>query len=537
MSRSDNNKNSIFDFAKTLLGQKPGGVCRIDERYDEYVTANSPTEEQLAAQRRKDFSGMPVIAVAIAGEDGDKLRRLTEDSVKEQTYSRWIISKSPKTDEFDFIMYMWPGDILRPDALYTFAKNTEGNDLIFCDEDRLEEGQRCDPLFKPCMDRVTQYSFDMLGRGVMVSRALFEASGGMTGVTGCDRYAYNLRLADRCSSACHIQQVLYTAHDRRDIGPKGRQVLENHLKKNDDIRVFPGEWRGSFRVEAIIRRPSAAIVIYNKNSHIPLMRMLNSMDGSLRGQKQVEIIIADGGSTDGQTLKYYDILRRNGAAKVFCGKGMPMPALLNAAAKEADRENCLFMDSNVEALGISWLYDMLSQSERRGCGGVGPKLIGQDGRLVYTGITIGIGGWQGSPYAGTPDDRESGQKLRFTGTLRTVSALSWVCMMTPMNLFFNAGCFDESFNETGFDTEYCTRLDRRGYSLIYAPNVVMKYHGRIQKVADADGQDRMRYYDTVRDTLIRGDPRYNNNFDYALPSPRIAVRPRPAAELNELYRK
>ena len=156
---------------------------------------------------------------------------------------------------------------------------------------------------------------------------------------------------------------------------------------------------------------------------------------------------------------------------------------------------------------------------------------------IYTGITIGIGGWQDSPYAGTPDDRESGQKLRFTGTLRTVSALSWVCMMTPMDLFFNAGCFDESFNETGFDTEYCTRLDRRGYSLIYAPNVVMKYHGRIQKVADADGQDRMRYYDTVRDTLIRGDPRYNNNFDYALPSPRIAVRPRPAAELNELYRK
>ena len=93
MSRSDNNKNSIFDFAKTLLGQKPGGVCRIDERYDEYVTANSPTEEQLAAQRRKDFSGMPVIAVAIAGEDGDKLRRLTEDSVKEQTYSRDNLQK------------------------------------------------------------------------------------------------------------------------------------------------------------------------------------------------------------------------------------------------------------------------------------------------------------------------------------------------------------------------------------------------------------------------------------------------------------
>ena len=305
MSRSDNNKNRIFGFAKTLLGQRPGSVCRVDEEYDEYVIANFPSEEQLAAQRMEDFSGMPVIAVAIVEEGGDELRRLTEDSVKEQTYSRWILSQSPGTDEFDFIMYMWPWDTLRPDALYAFAKNTEGNDLIFCDEDRLEEGRRCDPLFKPCMDTATQYSFDMLCRGVMASRALFEASGGMTGSAGCDRYAYNLRLADRCSSACHIQQVLYTAHDGRDIGPKGRQILENHLGKNDGIRVFPGEWRGSFRVEAIIRRPSAAVVIYNKNSYLPLMRLLNSMDGSLRGQKQVEIIIADGGSTDGKTLKYY----------------------------------------------------------------------------------------------------------------------------------------------------------------------------------------------------------------------------------------
>ena len=59
MSRSDNNKNSIFDFAKTLLGQKPGSVCRVDEGYDEYVIANSPAEEQLAAQRREDFPECP----------------------------------------------------------------------------------------------------------------------------------------------------------------------------------------------------------------------------------------------------------------------------------------------------------------------------------------------------------------------------------------------------------------------------------------------------------------------------------------------
>ena len=84
---------------------------------------------------------MPVIAVAIAGEDGDKLETAHPGLRKgTEACRRWIISKDPKTDEFDFIMYMWPGDILRPDALYTFAKNTEGNDLIFCDEDRAGGG-------------------------------------------------------------------------------------------------------------------------------------------------------------------------------------------------------------------------------------------------------------------------------------------------------------------------------------------------------------------------------------------------------------
>ena len=94
-----------------------------------------------------------------------------------------------------------------------------------------------------------------------------------------------------------------------------------------------------------------------------------------------------------------------------------MPALLNAAAKEADRENCLFMDSNVEALGISWLYDMLSQSERRGCGGVGPKLIGQDGRLVYTGVTDRHRGLAGQPIrrdAGRPGKRAKASLYRHT---------------------------------------------------------------------------------------------------------------------------
>ena len=528
----------ILNRAKALLGKELGGAFLKDEEteaYQEYLALNAPPIERLDEQRREDFSGMPVIAVMIA--DGEeRLRRITESSIKAQTYGNARLVSDVSAGEFDFIMYMWPGDTLSPDALYELAGGAEGYDLVYCDEDRLNaDGQRCEPLFKPCLDRVTQYSYDMLGRGVMASRALVCSAGAMTGCTGCDRYAYNLRLAEKSSSARHISHVLYTALDRRDIGTEGRETLERHLEGQGGLRVFPGEWRGSFRVERANAGSSASIIIYNKNACEPLMRLLGSMDAELRECRHTEIIIADGGSTDSRTLKYYDILERNRAARICRGEDSTMPELLNAAAGMANREHCLFMESCMEMCGVSWLKDMAAQSGRRSCGVVAAKLV-CGGRLVHTGYTIGIRGWQDSLYRGERDDGADGQKNRLVNTIRAVSATGWVGMMTKTDLFYNVGCFDESFEETGFDTEYCIRLLRRGYDIIYAPHVVMKHTGEIKSIANGSEQDKMRSYDTIRDMLISGDPRYGSGLSYASPVPQIAVSPEPPAMMNDMFR-
>jgi len=88
-----------------------------------------------------------------------------------------------------------------------------------------------------------------------------------------------------------------------------------------------------------------------------------SIDGAA-GERKINILIADRGSTDSRTLRYYDILKRNGAAKVYYGGDGGLPALLNAAASEADADVAVFMENTAEVLSHNWIGELLSQAMR-----------------------------------------------------------------------------------------------------------------------------------------------------------------------------
>lgn len=531
MSRSS---KKIYNAFKTLLGERPGSVLsREQEAYNEYLKANSPGSEELEQQRQAAVNGLPVFAIAIVGE-GENQQEIqrTKDSLTAQTYSRWLLADTPDKEEWQFIMYMRPGDTLTPDGLYQYAMHAEGRDLLYCDEDTWGTQGRESPVFKTKPDMINQLSHDMLGSGVAVSRALYGAAGAMAGDTADDRYGYNLRCLKKAASPYHIARVLYTCGERSGVTAEARYHVERAAGKG--YYVMPGEWQGSFRVDAAVKQPGIAVIISNRDSYQPLLRLLMSIDGTLGGRR-VNILIADRGSTDSQTLRYYDILKRNGAAKVFYGGDVGVPSLLNAAASEADADVAVFMENTAEVLSHNLIGELLSQVMRSGVGAAGPKIISADGRLLHCGTVVGMRGWRGSPYQGSDDDRGDLRKRIFTRTVRRVSALSSVCMMVRMETFFNVGCFDESFCFTGFDTEFCLRMEGRGYASIFTPRALVKSYVPIASIAEGQEQDIQRCYDALREVLVRGDPYYNINYDYASAEPRVAVHPAPPIKLNGVF--
>lgn len=531
MSRSG---KKIYTVLKALLGDSPGSALSDEyENYGEYLCLNGPATDALEGQRRENTEGMPLFGILIVGEktEKEKLER-THASLAAQTYTRWGLLRSPEDGEWQYIMYMWPGDELSPEALYRYAYEAEEHDLIYCDEDSRGTAERESPIFKTEPDMITQLSWDMLGSGVAVSREVHGAAGGMAGDTGDDRYGYNLRCLKAAASPRHISRVMYTCGEYRQVTDYARQHVVQAAGK--ETCVMPGEWRGSFRVEASVRRPSVSVIVSNRNDCRSLLRLLMSIDQTA-GEYSPDILIADRGSTDSRTLKYYDILRKNGAARVYYGGNKGIPALLNGAAAEANGDAVIFMESTAEVLSYNWAMELLRQAMRRDVGAAGPKIVSPDGRLLHCGTVVGMHGWRGSPCQGAEDSMNSMTKRRLTAAVRRVSALSSICMMVRMETFFNVGCFDESFDTAGFDTEFCLRMAGRGYACVYTPRVLVRSHREVCSIPDADDQDRQRSYDALRETLSRGDPYYSINYDYSSTIPRINPKPEPPIYLNPIF--
>lgn len=532
MNRSIKNITQIIE---ALLGKRPGSACskeKSGEDYAGYLKANAPSQDELDAQKLGDAGG-PVFAIKIMGTEEAKLKR-TAASLALQTYGQWKTVTDPMKEPWDYILHMQAGDTLSPDALYEFANAAKESDLIYCDEDYWSKEGRCDPFFKWKLSSYTQLSFDMLGSGAAASRGLFEKVGEMEGGTPKERYGYNLKCALHAAYPKHITKVLYTCGSREETDFSSRSDVQSAA--GDKEIVLPGKWRGSFVSEAKLPKVRGAVIILCQNDCDSLMRLLSGIDRCPM-PKHTGIVIADRGSTDRRTLKFYEILENNKAAKVLRLGDITPPTAFNRAMEKADVEAAVLMHSSVEVVSPNWFNDLLCQVMRKGVGAAGPKILDEQGRLLHTGTVVGIGGWAGSAYRGDEEGGRDSRKRQFTETLRQVSGLSSCCMMVRSENFFDAGCFDESFEEAGFDTEFCIRLYRKKLACLYAPASVVKCHGGLINLASASDKDKTRSYDAMRPMLMEGDPFYSPNFDYASSIPKVAVKPQPAIYLNEKYNK
>ncbi len=203
----------------------------VEEPYAAYLQAISPTAQELAEQRAHPPAALPSFSLCLIGQWSDGARAALEASLKGQTYPRFSILLPGEKPEGDYILYLWPGDTLAPDALYAYAQGVEaGGDLIYGDEDlRAGPGpfDRCCPFFKSAPSSITQMSFDMLSCGVMVGMDLFRQVGPMAGSSAEARYAYNLRWLLASHRAVHIPRPLYTLAPgpapvaTRPSGPEG----------------------------------------------------------------------------------------------------------------------------------------------------------------------------------------------------------------------------------------------------------------------------------------------------------------------------
>lgn len=544
-------------------------------RYRSWVTRNTPTPEGLAAMRTQAvrLPWRPTISILTPVHNTDpRWLRACIESVGRQVYPHWelCLADDESTDEEtlevlrtcgrdprirvrylrknsgisaatnaalelatgEFVALLDHDDELAPEALFEVASllnRAPDADVVYSDEDKLDgSGDRCDPHFKPDWSpehlRSTMYLCHLL----VVRTALVRELGGYrVGFEGAQDYDLALRVSERTPRIHHLAKVLY--HWRKVPGSTavsgeakawaidaGAQALQEHVTRSGlDATVLPGPAPGLYRVRhRIVGKPLVSIVIPTRGGSDPESLAVRLLTNGLRSiierttYRNYEIVVAEDAPTPVATRDLLAGVPHAFVPHVSAG-AFNFARKINAAAAASRGAHLLLLNDDIEVISPEWIEAMLEFSQQNAIGAVGARLVFPDGRLQHVGLLLGVSGMAAHALHGAPGSTPGHGASAWI--VRNYSAVTGACMMTRRDAFDRMRGFDERFATDFNDTDYCLRLRREGYRIVYTPYAELchlesaSYGTRMWRVDDLQ-EMRRRWAD-----VLANDPYYNPN--------------------------
>ncbi len=370
------------------------------------------------------------------------------------------------SEEGNWLCIVRAGDRLAADALeiYSAAAATHGNSwVIYGDDDLMVEGRRCSPHFK------SSWNADLFEHHDFISgSALLRVTPEM--LMGLDR-------------ECWLEQLTMRAIGRG--APVHVPAVLHHRRERPQPRV-PAK-----PVEALSERPPMVTVIVPTRNRLSYLR--TCVDGVGRTRyPHIELIVADNGSDDPETLEYLSSISAAGARVLRMPGPFNFSALNNAAVKHARGDYLCFLNNDVEMVDGDWLFLLIRQAMRSDVGAVGARLLYPDGALQHAGVVTGVGGGAAHAHRNLRDE-DGGYFLR-DRLPQQVSAVTAACLVVSKEKFLEVGGFDEVDFPVAFnDVDLCLKLNARGWQSFYEPRAILIHHESKSRGSDSAKENRQRF--------------------------------------------
>jgi O-antigen biosynthesis protein len=194
---------------------------------------------------------------------------------------------------------------------------------------------------------------------------------------------------------------------------------------------------------------------------------------------------------------------------------------INEGVSASAGSHIVLFNDDLEVIDPEWLTAMLEYSQDPAIGGVGAKLLYPDGRLQHVGMILGVNGIAAHAYHQHP-----GTIPGYMGNTigpRNYSAVTGACLMTKRTVFDEVGGFDEAFPIDFNDVDFCLRVRRAGYRIVWTPYARLFHHESASfgpRAQDPAGIEEMhRRWGPV----LAADPYYNPNLTRDHPDFRVGV--------------
>ena len=559
---------------KRIVRQLTGSGTHMD--YPSWYIKHQPSGMELERQRREMFTN-PVtfsIVVPLYHTKEDYLKELL-DSVLCQTYPHWELCLAdgsgsensleesvkrlsggdtriryqllPKSQDItentnaaikmsigDFIVSVDCADLLAPNALYECARALlfrQNADVLYTDEDKVDMSGKnhFDPNFKPDFNPDYLRSTNYICHMFLVKRELLERVGLLRKEFDCaGDYDFILRCCEQAEEIYHIPGILYhrRCHMNSDAAGKndphsaeaGRLALEAHYKRMGlpatvESTDHTGIYRTTYHWE---QTPLISILIPNKDHMEDLKKCIESIEEK-SVYRNYEYIIIENNSTEEETFRYYEEIKKRPNVKVVNYKGgFNYSRINNFGEQYAKGEYILLLNNDTEMIDGNCLQEMLNYCMREDVGLVGAKLLYDDNTIQHAGVIVGLGGVAGHTFVGA-DRRDAGYQNRIL-CAQNYSAVTAACLMVKRDLYREVGGLTEEFEVAFNDTDFCLKIRTLGKLVVYTPYAEL-HHYESKSRGYEDTPEKMRRFNGEierfqkrwAEFLKKGDPCYNPN--------------------------
>jgi O-antigen biosynthesis protein len=537
--------------------------------YQNWLEQQRPTPEQLAAMRKEasNFRNRPLVSV-ITPVFNTIVTRLGETvgSVLAQAYDNWelivvddgstdvdlpkYLANLPKRDARIRVLRLdrncgisaatnhgiqqaqgeWIGlldhdDLLEPDALFEAARLLQEHpdaDLIYSDEDKITETGFGRPHFKPDWSPDYFFSQNYFCHFTMFRRSLARKVGGFRSeFDGSQDYDVFMRMIEHTERIYHIPRVLYHWRQTEDSLAQnirckqgaleaGRRAVEEHFQRSGERAHVAVDWRtyGYWVRRELIEPKRISIIIPTRDQIELLSRCVQSICAKT-SYPNYEIVVIDNDSQSEEARRYFSqfphrLLHYEGPFNYS--------AINNFAVEQTESPWLLFLNNDIEATDTEWLNVMAEHIQRPEIGAVGARLLYPDDTVQHGGVVLGAGLGRIAANAFRGFAAEHPGVVKQLQLTRNYSCVTGACLLTRRDVFMEVGGFDEQHLPVTFnDVDFCLKLRRAGYLIVYTPFAKLYHHEsatrRRSRLEPLESEIMRKRWGK----LLERDPYYNPN--------------------------
>jgi GT2 family glycosyltransferase len=433
--------------------------------------------------------------------------------------SKWTALVESITVEY--IIICQAGDIFFPGLLvhfYSALSDNNSADWYYYDCEYIDDQTgEINPLFKPqSLSPALLLSLNYLSRGFIRPAFLQQRLSSNQSFENLINKEYELahRLCENEGNSQHISQVLIKQMSLVEPdSPEIQDTLISHLSRMGLKDVSAQKKSNGTRFTWRTNEPSVAIIIPTKNHYSLLQPCLDSIIDKT-SYKNFIIHLVDNNSKDPETLAFYEQLYQKPNIRIHSyPKAFNYSEAINLGAAKSDSDLILFLNDDMEILDPDWLTELVQWAVRPKIGVVGGKLIRGNHTVQHAGIILGLTGFVGHLYLNASEDYHG--LIGSVDWFRNFLAVTGAMQMMRREIFEEVGRYDENYQIAFGDIDFCLRVYKAGYQIIYTPHAKLYHYEGSSRGYITPIRDVLKGLTDFRKYLINEDPFFSPNLTYS----------------------